>query len=107
MVTKIFKDIYRKLSETTDKFNGRPAMDIIAVTKSGTGWTVPDGVGFCTLTAAAAQGSLTLPTTGSAGQLLFVYNADDAATTAVEIAATKTAMFVHNGTAWVEVAEQS
>ena len=104
---KIFTDIYQQLLNKTGKFKGRPAMDIISVTKSGDGWVVPDGVGYCQLTAAAAQGSLTLPTTGSAGQILFVYNADDAATTTVAIAAGKIAMFVHNATAWAEIAEKS
>ena len=85
---------------------GRIALEVISIAKGATGWIVPDGCGFASLEAAAAQGSLTLPTTGNAGEVLFVYNGDDAATTTVEVAAGKTAMFAHNGTAWVKIAVQ-
>lgn len=105
--TKIFSDIWYAIKNRVKSLNGRIQLDVTTIAQTGGSWTVPDGCSFAFLSAYATQGALVLPTTGLVGQVLFVYNADDAATTSVAVTAGKTAMFIHNGTAWVLLAEQS
>lgn len=101
------KDILAQLKNKAGAFKGRLHPAYAEIDQSGGGWTVPSGCGYAVLNAATSQGSLTLPTDGTSGDILYVRNDDDAATTSVAIAAGKVACFHHNGTAWSEVWEQS
>lgn len=106
-IVNSLRDIVNRLKDKTPSNKGRLHPYYLEIDKVGTGWTVPSGCGYAVLNAATTQGSLTLPTDGASGDILWVRNDDDAATTTVAVAAGKIAQFHHNGTAWVEVHEQS